>query len=245
VQAHPFRGPTAFIAGNEGFGLPAEHQALCDHFVYIPQYSEGTASLNVTVATSIVMHHFAVWARYAEAPRDPAAPESDRADHGPWGAYDGWPAKTADGLLALGLPDQAAALFDRADRILPGAYEVLLTKSRQTLIPASGLSSPLGPRRVMEALSAGEADIVLATASLLAALQSACWSVPAGGCSRCLPHAMHRRRLRPSAADPRVSTPSGHAPKIGGGGLQRLARRMGVLVAALGSAAAGGGVRPR
>lgn len=75
VQSHPFRGPTAFVAGNEGFGLPAEHQALCDHFVYIPQHSEGTASLNVTVATSIVMHHFAVWARYAEAPRDPAAPE--------------------------------------------------------------------------------------------------------------------------------------------------------------------------
>jgi len=74
------------------------------------------------------------------------------------------------GLHATG--DLAAALFDRADRILPGAYEVLLTKSRQTLIPASGLSSPLGPRRVMEALSAGEADIVLATASLVRALSA-------------------------------------------------------------------------
>lgn len=75
VHTHPFRGPTAFVAGNEGFGLPLEHQALCDHFVYIPQYSQGTASLNVAVATSIVMSHFATWAGYPEAPRDPAAPE--------------------------------------------------------------------------------------------------------------------------------------------------------------------------
>lgn len=31
-------------------------------------------------------------------------------------AYDGWPAKTADGLVALGMTDAAVALFDR---ILP------------------------------------------------------------------------------------------------------------------------------
>jgi tRNA(Leu) C34 or U34 (ribose-2'-O)-methylase TrmL len=75
VHLHPFRGPTAFLAGNEGSGLPPEHQELCDHLVYIPQYSHGTASLNVAVATSIVLSHFAQWAGYAEARRDPAAPE--------------------------------------------------------------------------------------------------------------------------------------------------------------------------
>ena len=48
--------------------------AMCDHFVYIPQYSCGTASLNVNVAASIVMHHFSTWAGYEEAPR-----EKDRA----------------------------------------------------------------------------------------------------------------------------------------------------------------------
>ena len=48
--------------------------AMCDHFVYIPQYSQGTASLNVNVAASIVMHHFSTWAGYEEAPR-----EKDRA----------------------------------------------------------------------------------------------------------------------------------------------------------------------
>ena len=47
---------------------------MCDHFVYIPQYSMGTASLNVNVAASIVMHHFSTWAGYEEAPR-----EKDRA----------------------------------------------------------------------------------------------------------------------------------------------------------------------
>lgn len=47
---------------------------MCDHFVYIPQYSTGTASLNVNVAASIVMHHFSTWAGYEEAPR-----EKDRA----------------------------------------------------------------------------------------------------------------------------------------------------------------------
>lgn len=48
--------------------------SLCDHFVYIPQFSKGTASLNVNVAASIVMHHFSTWAGYEEAPR-----EEDRA----------------------------------------------------------------------------------------------------------------------------------------------------------------------
>ena len=72
VQEHPFRGPTAFLAGSEGDGLADAHKALCDHFVYVPQHGNGTASLNVTVATSIVLHHFAVWARFPETPRDDA-----------------------------------------------------------------------------------------------------------------------------------------------------------------------------
>ncbi len=42
---------------------------MCDSFVYIPQYGMGTASLNVTVAASIILHQFALWAEYEEAPR--------------------------------------------------------------------------------------------------------------------------------------------------------------------------------
>lgn len=53
----------------QGQGLSGKQIALCDSFVYIPQYGDGTASLNVTVATSIVLQHFAVWAGYQEHQR--------------------------------------------------------------------------------------------------------------------------------------------------------------------------------
>lgn len=44
------------------------HKQICDFFVYIPQYTNKTASLNVAVAGSIIFHHFAVWAGYEESP---------------------------------------------------------------------------------------------------------------------------------------------------------------------------------
>ncbi|MQL76226.1 hypothetical protein Taro_008639 [Colocasia esculenta] len=58
VTQHPFRKSTAFLLGNEGMGLSAKECEICDFFVYIPQYGGGTSSLNVTVAASIVLHHF-------------------------------------------------------------------------------------------------------------------------------------------------------------------------------------------
>jgi tRNA(Leu) C34 or U34 (ribose-2'-O)-methylase TrmL len=70
VTEQPFTGPTAFILGNEGTGLDAAAKAICDSFCYIPQHGVGTASLNVVCAASIVLHHFAIWARMPEAPRD-------------------------------------------------------------------------------------------------------------------------------------------------------------------------------
>ena len=42
---------------------------MCDHFVYIPQYTDKTASLNVAIAGSIIFHHFAIYANYPEAGR--------------------------------------------------------------------------------------------------------------------------------------------------------------------------------
>ncbi|KAI9919111.1 hypothetical protein PsorP6_011926 [Peronosclerospora sorghi] len=70
ITDHPFHGDSAFIMGNEvwdknvlGSGLNSAQVAICDEFVYIPQYGGGTASLNVTVAASIVLHSFAVWAK--------------------------------------------------------------------------------------------------------------------------------------------------------------------------------------
>lgn len=70
VSEHPFRKNTAFLLGNEGTGLSAKEYEICDFFIFIPQYGCGTASLNVTVAASIVLHHFAVWAGYPERTRD-------------------------------------------------------------------------------------------------------------------------------------------------------------------------------
>lgn len=69
VHTHPFTGNTAFMIGNEGQGLNEKQMKLCDEFVYIPQHGVGTASLNVAVATSIVLHHFAIWAGYPERSR--------------------------------------------------------------------------------------------------------------------------------------------------------------------------------
>ena len=51
-------------------GLTAAQKSVCDHFVYIPQHGNGTASLNVATATAIVLHHFAVWAGMPEQPRE-------------------------------------------------------------------------------------------------------------------------------------------------------------------------------
>ena len=70
VQKHPFRGSTAFLMGNEGHGLTETQLAACDHFVYIPQHSTATASLNVNAACAVVLHHFATWAALPEAPRE-------------------------------------------------------------------------------------------------------------------------------------------------------------------------------
>jgi tRNA(Leu) C34 or U34 (ribose-2'-O)-methylase TrmL len=68
VTTHPFKGDTAFVLGNEGSGMTDAAKAVCDHFVYIKHFGQGTASLNVTVAGSIVLHHFAQWAGYTQAP---------------------------------------------------------------------------------------------------------------------------------------------------------------------------------
>ncbi|XLR31831.1 hypothetical protein S83_059731, partial [Arachis hypogaea] len=54
----------------KGTGLSAKECEIYDFFVYIPQYGGGTASLNVTVAASIVLHHFGVWAGFGERSRD-------------------------------------------------------------------------------------------------------------------------------------------------------------------------------
>ena len=70
VHEHPFEGPTAFLLGTEGAGLSKKEMSYCDSFVYISHYGNGTASLNVSVAASIVFHQFALWAKYVERGRE-------------------------------------------------------------------------------------------------------------------------------------------------------------------------------
>ena len=53
----------------QGAGLSDKQVSHCDGLIYIPQHGPGTASLNVTVAASIVLHHFAIWAGTPETPR--------------------------------------------------------------------------------------------------------------------------------------------------------------------------------
>ncbi|KAF4320348.1 hypothetical protein BBO99_00005791 [Phytophthora kernoviae] len=69
IAERPFSGDTAFIMGNEGSGMNSAQVAICDDFVYIPQHGGGTASLNVTVAASIILQSFALWAKLPIASR--------------------------------------------------------------------------------------------------------------------------------------------------------------------------------
>merc|ERR1740138_1406780 len=57
------------MLGNEGIGMSPAQIDACDYFVYIPQHSSATASLNVAVAGAIVLHHFAIWSGLQEQPR--------------------------------------------------------------------------------------------------------------------------------------------------------------------------------
>jgi hypothetical protein len=50
------------------------------------------------------------WMR-AQSLLDPAAAQSDRPDHGPMGAYSGWPPETTDGLCHLGCWPEALEFY--------------------------------------------------------------------------------------------------------------------------------------
>lgn len=77
-------GNVCFMMGNEALGLSQKAMDLCDRIVYIPQvtrfnimtcfsldllqYTQGTASLNVAAAFSILAHTFVVQAKYPQSP---------------------------------------------------------------------------------------------------------------------------------------------------------------------------------
>ncbi|CAM9112537.1 unnamed protein product [Choristocarpus tenellus] len=57
----PFDKSCAFMMGNEGSGMSPQQKERCDSFCFISQYGCGTASLNVAVAASIVLHRCSAW----------------------------------------------------------------------------------------------------------------------------------------------------------------------------------------
>lgn len=70
LDSNPFPGnKVCFLFGNEGDGLTPAATAVCDSFVYIRQYGQKTASLNVSVAAGIVLYQWAQWAQLKEAVR--------------------------------------------------------------------------------------------------------------------------------------------------------------------------------
>ncbi|MFY0628478.1 MAG: hypothetical protein JXR07_19430 [Reichenbachiella sp.] len=50
------------------------------------------------------------WMR-AQSLKDPAAENSDRPDHGPLGAYDGWPLNTMEAMYHMGYPEKAMDFY--------------------------------------------------------------------------------------------------------------------------------------
>jgi len=52
------------------------------------------------------------WMR-AQSLKDPAAPDSDRPDHGPLGAYDGWPLNSMEAMYHMGYAEEAMDFYRR------------------------------------------------------------------------------------------------------------------------------------
>ena len=79
------------------------------------------------------------WMR-AMSLQDPAAPHSDRPDHGPLGSYDGWPPMTMDGMCRFGAFDKATA-FLRA--VEPITHEGPFAQSHEFLGPDQRGKNPI------------------------------------------------------------------------------------------------------
>jgi hypothetical protein len=86
-----------FVAQGIGEGLPAPVQKEMRDFV----------------VSELLMKN---WMR-AQSLQDPAAEQSDRPDHGPMGAYSGWPPETIDGLCHLGYWKEALDFYRRCEAV--------------------------------------------------------------------------------------------------------------------------------
>jgi hypothetical protein len=85
----------------------------CLDFMFMGRYLSNDIPTNIKaemmdfVYRELITDH---WMR-AQSVDDVAAKDSDRPDHGPLGAFDGWPAGTMDALVQLGYPDKALNFY--------------------------------------------------------------------------------------------------------------------------------------
>ncbi|PWU17030.1 MAG: hypothetical protein C5B50_12120 [Verrucomicrobia bacterium] len=91
----------------------------CLDFQFVAQSIPG----DLSPATRREMREFVLrelltknWMR-AQSLQDPAAERSDRPDHGPMGAYAGWPPETVDGLCHLGYWQDALDFYRRCEAV--------------------------------------------------------------------------------------------------------------------------------
>jgi hypothetical protein len=85
----------------------------CLDFMFMGRYLPNDIPQNIKgemmdfVYRELITDH---WMR-AQSLSDVAAKDSDRPDHGPLGAFDGWPAGTMDALVQLGYPEKALDFY--------------------------------------------------------------------------------------------------------------------------------------
>jgi len=94
----------------------------CLDFMFLGRYIPNDIPENIRAEMMDFLYEELLtdtWMR-AQSLKDIAADHSDRPDHGPLGAFDGWPAGTMDALTQMGYPEKALAFY-RA--IEPVTYE--------------------------------------------------------------------------------------------------------------------------
>jgi hypothetical protein len=105
------------------YGLHDDGQRVelrhCVDYIYVGNALTGNLTLGMrTEMTDFVKHELLMrdWMR-AMSLKDAAAAVSDRPDHGPMGAYDGWPALTVGTMWRLGFPGDAFDFYCRTAEV--------------------------------------------------------------------------------------------------------------------------------
>ena len=105
------------------YGLHDDGQRVelrhCVDYIYVGNaLADDLAPRTRREMTGFVTHELLTrdWMR-AMSLQDPAAALSDRPDHGPMGAYDGWPALTTGAMWRLGFPDDAFDFYCRTAEV--------------------------------------------------------------------------------------------------------------------------------